>query len=597
MPERKPVYTNKISALQTKNQKLAQRSKILVTLRILFFVCFIFFLVKLFTQVDKILYSSLSFISFILFILIVKQSIKNATAIKLNRNLLQINTNELKALDFDFSSFDGGEEFIDHEHPFTFDMDVFGKGNNFSQLNRTVYNEGKKRLAQWLMKPLEDKTKIINRQESVKELSEMINIRQDFIALGMNNSLNEDGKRKQITDWIETAQINNLFLYKTLPIVATISVALLGFLGLMGILNYNSFIWLLVINGILVFSKSKLFNKEHTQVSKLYQLIEQYSQQIELLENSGFNSELLKDLQGQIKGKDQSGSKALKQLAKLINAFDYRLNVFISIFLNGFFLWDYLSIWRLHTWKAQHKTQLSEWFEAINEFDALQGVANFYYNNPDFIFPEIEDHFTLSGTSVVHPQIQPEKRVGNNISINNKGRFMIVTGPNMAGKSTYLRTIGISIILGQLGAPVCAKSFKLSPMNLFSSMRTSDNLNKNESYFRAELLRLKMIIEGIKKHPNIFIILDEILKGTNSKDKADGSWLFLKKITNIGATGIVATHDLSLSRLEVEMPENITNYCFEAEITDKEVLFDYKLRKGVTTKMNASVLMRQMGII
>jgi DNA mismatch repair ATPase MutS len=241
-------------------------------------------------------------------------------------------------------------------------------------------------------------------------------------------------------------------------------------------------------------------------------------------------------------------------------------------------LWDWQYIYRIEKWQLNHKVEFGNWLDCIANFDALISFANLKYNNPDFTFPILsQEEFEFSALNIGHPLLSSEVRVSNDFEILPSPRYAIVTGANMAGKSTFLRTIATNIVLAGCGAPVCAKQLKFTPLPLHSSMRTEDSLMKNESYF--------------------FIILDEILRGTNSEDKRKGSIGFVKKITQKRAHGLVATHDLELARLAEQQPDIFKALCFEVAIENNQLHFDYKLQPGVTQNMNASFLMKQMGII
>jgi len=259
-------------------------------------------------------------------------------------------------------------------------------------------------------------------------------------------------------------------------------------------------------------------------------------------------------------------------------------------------LWDILQIVRLERWQIKHHNKLESWFDIIAETEVIISLANFYYNNPEAQFPNIEKgEFILKADSLGHPLIQKEERVNNSVEMKSTS-ITIITGANMAGKSTWLRTVGVNLILGMIGAPVTGKGVTIKPIQLFTSIRQDDSLQKNESYFYSELKRLKSIIDELKKGTELFIILDEILRGTNSKDKHSGSEALLKQLIGLGTSGIIATHDVSLGILEKSFPKHIKNRCFEVDINGNELSFDYKLRNGVSKNMNATILMREMGI-
>ena len=251
---------------------------------------------------------------------------------------------------------------------------------------------------------------------------------------------------------------------------------------------------------------------------------------------------------------------------------------------------------RLERWKSKYGKNIKQWIQVIAEFDSYCSMANYSFNNSDFVYPIISDQTVLDTEELGHPLIPRLKRIHNNFKIEKMGEVDIITGANMAGKSTFLRTIGVNIILAMNGLPVCAKKFHFRLMDVYSGMRTADSLQENESYFYAELKRLRYVIERLKEGTPTFLLLDEILKGTNSIDKAEGSRKFVEHLIKLKATGIVATHDLTLCNLEKDYPNNIENKCFEVEINADKIKFDYKLRAGVTQNMNASLLMKQMGI-
>ena len=257
---------------------------------------------------------------------------------------------------------------------------------------------------------------------------------------------------------------------------------------------------------------------------------------------------------------------------------------------------DILQMRRLEYWQNKHKKEMKKWFEVVEEFDSLNSFSNFYFNNKYASFPVFQkEEFSIKAENLGHPLINLSKRVNNSIQIN-PGEFIVITGANMAGKSTFLRTIVVNMILAMCGAPVCAEKFSFKPIQIFTSIRTSDSLHKNESYFYSELKRLKRIIEALKSNTRLFVVLDEILKGTNSKDKHKGSEALIKQFISLNTSGIVATHDVALGKLEESFPVNIKNKSFEVDINKDQLSFNYKLRDGVSKNMNATILMKEMGI-
>ena len=589
------VYTQNLKKYYSENKKLKKYSIWLSVFRIFFFLIFIFFLIEL---IKKTSFPNLIFtlLAFICFIYSVKKSITISGNIRLVNNHIQINSNELNALNFDFSKFDGGLEFIDPEHPYSSDLDIYGEGSIFSQFNRTTSCFGKNLLAQWFNSPLTNKPDIILRQKAIQELISLYNLRHHFIALSDNR--NERQHRKNILSWVnKNLSVKEFYFFRYIAIIFSLLSLAFIILVTLSFLPFKFLIFILFLNAVFIFSKIKKVNSEHLRLTKQFDHLLQMAEKIELIDKQEFKSRYLCDLQDKIRGGEKKGIYALKNLAKLTNYFDYRLNVFVSIILNGFFLWDFFCMTWLYKWKKKYSARIIEWFSVVDEFDALQSIANFSFNNPEYTFAKITDSRIIKSKKLGHPQIEPEKRICNNFSIQQNGEFHIITGPNMAGKSTYLRTIGCAIVMAQIGGPVCAEEFILKPVNLYTGMRTSDSLNKNESYFMAELIRLKKIIDRAYEDFPVFIILDEILKGTNSKDKEEGSKLYIKRVSELKASGIIATHDISLGELEKEFPDKIINFCFEADNTGDILSYSYKLNKGITSKMNATILMKQMGII
>ena len=278
-----------------------------------------------------------------------------------------------------------------------------------------------------------------------------------------------------------------------------------------------------------------------------------------------------------------------------VDAFDQRNNMIIALVGNALFLWDLRNAVKVESWINSYKHTVKKWFEVIAFFDAENSLANFSFNHPNYTFPKInEDKPVIKSTQLGHPLLKTEKRIDNDFSIL-ENEFFIITGANMAGKSTFLRTVSLSIVMANIGLPVCAETFEYTPIKLITSMRTSDSLADDESYFYSELKRLKFIVDTIHTD-EYFILLDEILKGTNSKDKAIGSKKFVEKLLGSQSAGIIATHDVSLCELENEYSE-IKNYYFDAKITNDELHFDYLFKKGICKNMNASFLLKKMKII
>lgn len=517
--------------------------------------------------------------------------------IEFTRNLLTINDNEVNALNGDYSAFASGSEWTDSRHDFSGDLDLFGEDSLFRYLNRTVTGPGKKFLAEWLMNPCRDGSGINARQEAVKELSGKLDWRQKFSSYGLDKPLSIE-EIKNLEEWLNSR--NNLFrsgLMKSVPLVLPSAAILTLLLAFTGILPYRVFFLLFLFNLFLVGIFLNRINRIHSMVTRKEIFLSSVENLIRSFESEKFNSSILNKIQGKIYSEQDSAANRIRKLRNLIRAFDSRLNLFVGFILNGFLLWDFHCINRLEKWRESAASDLPAWLSLLGEIDAFNSLAGYAFNNPGNIYPEVTNGIpVLDAAGLGHPLLQRESRVDNDFKINHNGLVFIITGANMAGKSTFLRTVSVNMILAMAGAPVCARKMCFTPVSLFTSMRTTDSLSHNESYFYAELKRLKSLKERLEKGEKLLFILDEILKGTNSSDKSTGSKLFLKQLIDLGGTGLIATHDISLGEMEQEFPENVVNKCFEIGIDGEEISFDYILRDGITRKMNAVVLMKQMGI-
>jgi DNA mismatch repair ATPase MutS len=325
--------------------------------------------------------------------------------------------------------------------------------------------------------------------------------------------------------------------------------------------------------------------------------VDALSLSIAAIEKEKFSSPFSIRLQQDLFANNEAASLKIRKLKKILDRLDIRYNIVLSAPLNLLLLWNLQQALDLEKWKRQYAADVENWFKVLGVFEALNSFAAIHFNNPGWVFPILHDkHFFLEATKLGHPLINKDKRVNNFIQMEDKGELMLVTGSNMAGKSTYLRSVGINVVLAMAGAPVCAASFRLSPVQLISSMRIADNLEESTSTFYAELKKLKTVIDKVNNGEKVFILLDEILRGTNSLDRHTGSEALIKQLIKKKAAGIIATHDLALAAIKTEYPSNILNYHFDVQVNNEELYFDYKLKPGVCTSLNASILMKKIGI-
>lgn len=505
---------------------------------------------------------------------------------------------ELQALSGDYSSFEDGKEYVNPEHPYSFDLDIFGRRSLFQSINRTCTFFGKVRLAEWLQNHLHEKTSIEKRQEMIREISEHTLFREQFRVAGLvHHGQSSDGEKIQA--WSQSpAQYLHAGWVKAFIWGVPVINSLLLITSLAG---WTSFSWLGLSFGIFLVLSFGII-KRATYIQETYgkqlKSLNGYARLIALAKAEEWKSAGMQELMERFNLNGQSPVQALQQLSKELDRLDLRNNQFLYVLLEGSIFFQLQEIVRIERWKVRYGQHISEWLETVGELDALCSLGTFAYNHPQYTYPELtEKPFCFLATQRGHPLMPASQCVKNDATIPSRPFFLIITGANMAGKSTYLRTIGVNYLLACIGVPVCCERLKLHPNQLITSLRTSDSLSDNESYFFAELKRLKRIIDLLNQGQQLFIILDEILKGTNSMDKQKGSFDLIRQFMQLKANGIIATHDLLLGSLIKQFPEEIRNYCFEADIKENELTFSYKLREGVAQNMNACFLMKKMGII
>lgn len=505
---------------------------------------------------------------------------------------------ELQALSGDYSSFEDGKEYVNPEHPYSFDLDIFGRRSLFQSINRTCTFFGKDRLAKWLQNHLHKKTSIEKRQEMVREISEHTLFREQFRVAGLVHH-GQSSDAEKIQAWSQSpAQYLHAGWVKAFIWGVPVINSLLLITSLIG---WTSFSCLGLSFGIFLVLSFGII-KRATYIQETYgkqlKSLNGYARLIALAKAEDWKSAGMLELMERFNLNGQSPVQALQQLSKELDRLDLRNNQFLYVLLEGSIFFQLQEIVRIERWKVRYGQYISEWLETVGELDALCSLGTFAYNHPQYTYPELtEKPFCFLATQMGHPLMPASQCVKNDATIPSRPFFLIITGANMAGKSTYLRTIGVNYLLACVGAPVCCEKLKLHPNQLITSLRTSDSLSDNESYFFAELKRLKRIIDLLNQGQQLFIILDEILKGTNSMDKQKGSFDLIRQFMQLKANGIIATHDLLLGSLIKQFPEEIRNYCFEADIKENELTFSYKLREGVAQNMNACFLMKKMGII
>lgn len=508
-------------------------------------------------------------------------------------NLTKVNSHELQALQGDISCFDRGSQFIDPHHPYAYDLDLFGDGSLFQFINRSNTLSGKNKFAQRLLHPLSTTRDIMANQQAVQELATRPDFLQHFQSAGMEID-EQPGDQQQLFAWLKQPSfVFGKFFYRIILLIApviTIAAITSAFfveeLKVIAILSV-AFQWLFLSFHL------KRIHIFHDYISRKKIILQKYAHLLHLLQGNDFSSDLMKDLAGKAHRADQKVSS----LASLVSALDARLNSMTMLVMNSLLLYDLQCVYRLEKWKEENAPQLPVWLDTVSQMEVVVNFGTLYFNHRHFVFPAIQKELYVAGKAISHPLIPEHESVSNDFLLGKEQSVLIITGANMAGKSTFLRTVGVNLILALNGAPVSAKEFQCPVINLRTGMRTADSLKDHQSYFYAELDRLKGIMEELRSEKPLLILLDEILKGTNSTDKQAGSMALIKQLLPHPCLAVIATHDLALGELEKEHPHLIKNFCFEANIENDQLSFDYKLKPGLAQKMNATFLMKKMGII
>ena len=548
-------------------------------------------------------------ISIICFALVVKHHTKIADLIKHTSFLKGINESEILREKCHLEEFDTGNNFINQNHAYTTDLDIFGQHSIFQLVNRTTTESGMVLLSKWLSEPAPN-YEIHDRQKAIKELSQKLDWRQDFQASGMHFQNNKSDYFK-LLDWVKKPIV--LLKYRRIYIAVAIFLpVLLLFVSYFfyvnlgsqkGIIYFSLMILVLLIN-YMILRKVKPLAEDIVETStKNLKTLRGFRTLINKIESESFKSKKLYDLQSVLIHGKYSAYNEINRLCNILDFSQQRPITKIPIggnymysLLNNFLLLDIYLIIGTEKWKSKNKAFLTSWAEVVSEFEVINSFAGFCYSNASYTFPEITEknnyvHFEMLG----HPLIKSNKRVCNNFHSEGHGNVVMITGSNMGGKSTFLRTVGVNLVLALAGAPCCAKYGQITNLKIYTSMRTQDNLMKGISSFYAELNRIEKMLKLIESNHNVFFLLDEMFKGTNSEDRHRGGFSLINQISKLKTSGIIATHDIELAKLSGNKML-VTNYSFNSEIKDNSMIYSYELDPGICNDFNASELMKKSGI-
>jgi predicted house-cleaning noncanonical NTP pyrophosphatase (MazG superfamily) len=512
------------------------------------------------------------------------------------KDLEHINENEITSIETRGNIYNKGSEFNNDKHFYTSDLDIFGKASLFQLMNRAATALGNAKLAGWLSSPAKKDT-ILERQDAVKEIADKNQWKLEFQTLLL------------FANKTDADQLSGLFNYLHTPLNIPGEKALTSYIKIAPYLLLaaviGSFFWPIVqlvalllaaANLVIVVSKGGYIARSSAIADKISKVLAGYAVVFDKIENEEWNAAYNNALTKKIK--ENKTSKNIAELSKLIDKLSYNLIMVVGFVLNVFLLWALKQTIAIEQWKRNNHESLEDAFEVIAEFEALASIAGLKFNYPEWATPQIEygKAYTLITKNIAHPLINSQTRVTNDYELTDTFKIDIITGSNMAGKSTFLRTIGINTVLALCGAPVCADSMQVSVMTMVSYMRIKDSLNESTSTFKAELDRLQMLLAAVEQEYKVFFLIDEMLRGTNSVDKYLGSKAVIEQLIAKHGVGMVATHDLEIAKLETAYPNYVRNFYFDIQVKDGEMLFDYKMKHGECKTFNATLLLKQIGI-
>ncbi len=595
MENAKVFYEKNIKLVKEKITVLDKKIEIIGWSRLVILLAGLFISYKNYKSiglVNSLVYIAITFLIFSVVAIFHGKIMKSHDELEIE---LEFNEKGIKRLNGEYKEFsDKGSDLVESDHAFANDLDIFGDNSLFQMINTTRTLSGRKRLGEILsLKSLPSKLEVEEKQKAIKELGKKVEWRKNlYVRSTFKKKKGEEldelikwGKSESKGDAGRIA-IASLFILITFVCI---------FLSIIKVIPVS----FLILDFMVNYAVIKVLTKDITEVITLFNKIKNsvkaYSNILALIEEESFESEYLNSLKKKLNEDSSRSCKAeMQKLSSLLDwVGDSTGNAYFFI-LDILFFADVFILYNLNKWKKVNGWKVETWLEVMGEFDALASIANLSFDHEDWCYPVISEEAEVDGVNIRHPLIG-ERAVANSYSLRNPKQITLITGSNMSGKSTFLRTIGINLVLSYVGAPCAAERFRTSIMNIYTCMRTKDNLEESISSFYAEILRIKLLIEACKRGEKVFFLLDEIFKGTNSKDRHTGATVLVKQLADNGAMGLLSTHDLELCDLEEEMKE-VENYNFREYYKDNKIHFDYKIRQGKSVTQNAVYLMKLAGI-
>ncbi len=578
--------------------RLSAKSTLFSTVRVVVFLVFITTIIYELNERELQASILLTILLVIILGVLIKFHNKVKSQLLMATNLVSLSKLELEKLSGNYSTINGGDEFKNDNHAYSADLDLFGEKSIFQLINQTTSFFGKQKLASWLLNKRDkidnNQNEILKRQSAAKELRDNQEWCLTYRAVGLSEKINKK-EVESFKSWLhqEPILLQNKVLKWVIVVLPILALAI-GTGAYFYDFTYSLLIPGFIASALLLGKQHKYASKTVNDTFKALATLRVLAKQLSIVEQSSFKSDYLISIKTAIASTKNAG-KEINRLHQLLNNLESR-NSMMHAFVNIPFLLDIRGLIKLEEWRNENAKHVEEWFEALATTECLISLSGLYFNHPTWIAPSFsEADYYFEATELVHPMLGT-KGVSNNFSFKGTGNTSLITGPNMAGKSTFLRTVAVSWVFAQIGAPVRAKEFTINPdAQVFTAMRVKDNLSESVSSFYAELDRIKQLINKIKSGEQCLYFLDEILKGTNSADRHKGAEALIRQLHKLEATGFISTHDLELGELAAK-EDFVQNFSFESDITKGKITFDYTIKEGICSSFNACELMRQMGI-
>ena len=571
-------YKEKLTEATAQYQKLNKQYNQMGLLRLVAMLLIIGLVYQL-IKAPSILMGLFCVLAIIVFFLLIVKHKKISARRTIAKTKIRLNEQEIAFLEQHIFFTDNGSAF--QHHPYAYDLDILGERSLYHYLNRTHTFLGRKLLAERLLSPTPER--ILDTQKQIQALTPDLDWRQTFTAYAQQIDDSEEFYTK-LSAWAKAPVklLSNVMRYTLIALPILLVVCLLIGYGQDNELLKTIGKLLLTINLVTFFSFIGRIAKEKLGFERTYTMLYAFR-------------ECIAQVEARFPEKNQQASAKIAQLSRLLDDLDSVGNILVSIPLNAFSFYHIHRYQQLLQWKARYAAHIEEWLQSVGEIEVLCSFANFSYNHPDFVYPTLNNKYEIAFEAVGHPLIPSEQRITNDITLNEQA-FILLTGSNMSGKSTFLRTLGVNMLLTLVGLPVCARKANVHPLRLLVSMRLADSLSDGKSYFFAEINRIQQIVKTLESE-RCFVLLDEVLRGTNSEDKQQGTIKIVERLLSLQALGVLATHDIEVCNLSEQYPQQLQNKCFESIIENGELTFDYKLRDGVCKNKNATFLMKKLGII